>query len=78
MDVNLTPHSAAPRRVEQARYQALVARKQAGWSRCEEEEEWLAKLHYLRDGLANGKLDQAAFEEREGKLVLGWLAPLCQ
>ena len=74
MPVNLLPHSRAnPLMVEDAEYDQLVQRKQGGWSRCTEETEWLAKLHYLRAGFEKDKLKQAQFEEREFRLVEGWL-----
>lgn len=74
MPINLRPHSRAnPLMVEDADYDQLVQRKQGGWSRCTEETEWLAKLHYLRAGFEMDKLEQVQFEEREFRLVEGWL-----
>ena len=74
MPINLRPHSRAnPLMVEDADYARLVQRKQGGWSRCTEETEWLAKLHYLRAGFEMNKLEQVQFEEREFRLVEGWL-----
>jgi hypothetical protein len=72
--VNLRPDSqAAPLWVEDADYEALVRRNAGGWSACADETEWLAKLHYLRAGFAEGKLEASAFEEREMRLVQAWL-----
>ena len=74
MPVNLRPLSEAePLWVDEAAYEALVQRTEGGWSACADETEWLAKLHYLRAGLQAGKLDPVQFEERESRLVLGWL-----
>ncbi len=74
MPVNLRPHSTKqPLWVEEAEYQGLVRRNPGAWSQCADEAEWLAKLHYLREGLREGKLTAAQFEERETRLVLGWL-----
>ena len=74
MTVNLRPHSELqPLEIEQAQYDELVRRSAGGWSRCADETEWLAKLHYLRSGFAADKLDRAAFEERETRLVVNWL-----
>lgn len=71
---NVLPHSKAePMPMEEAEYQRLVKKTQGGWSTCADEREWLAKLHYLRVGLAEGRLDQAAFDERETRLVTGFL-----
>ncbi len=74
MAINLRPLSqAAPLWVEEERYRQLVNRKQDGWSRCADETEWLAKLHYLRQGLREGKLERADFLQREARLVENWL-----
>jgi hypothetical protein len=72
--VNVRPHSERqPLLLEQAEYDRLTKRAQGGWSQCADETEWLAKLHYLRQGLEDGKLTPAQFEERETRLVTGWL-----
>lgn len=74
MPVNLRPYSEAqPLEISDEEYRRLVQRKAGGWSQCADETEWLAKLHYLREGLRAGKLTQAEFEERETRLVVGWL-----
>jgi hypothetical protein len=74
MPVNLRPHSEKqPLVIEDSAYQELVQRKAGGWSQCADETEWLAKLHYLREGLRAGKLTQVDFDERESRLVVGWL-----
>ena len=74
MPINLRPHSqAAPLSVDEAEYERLVRRTEGGWSACADETEWLAKLHYLRAGRQDGKLDAAQFEEREFRLVQAWL-----
>ncbi len=74
MPVNLRPHSEKqPLLIDEAEYQRLVQRTAGGWSQCADETEWLAKLRYLREGLWDGKLTAAQFEERETRLVTGWL-----
>jgi hypothetical protein len=73
MSINLRPHSAHPLIVEDAEYERLIKRAEGGWSRCADETEWLAKLHYLRTGYRDGKLTEQQFEERELRLVQGWL-----
>jgi hypothetical protein len=73
MAINLRPHSAHPLLVEDAEYERLVQRAERGWSRCADETEWLAKLHYLREGVRAGKLTETQFEERESRLVQAWL-----
>ncbi len=71
---NLRPLSEThPLMVEDEEYERLVRRKEGGWSRCADEKEWLAKLHYLREGFDADKLDKSEFEEREYRLVVGWL-----
>lgn len=74
MAINVRPHSTAkPLWLEEEEYEALVRRTANGWSQCADEQEWLAKLHYLRAGFKAGKLDAAQFEEREFRLVQGYL-----
>lgn len=74
MAVNLRPLSAKePLWLDEEAYQQLVQRTQGGWSFCRDETEWLAKLHYLRQGLADGKMAPDQFKERESRLVTGWL-----
>ena len=73
MSIDLRPHSSQPLLVDEAEYDRLVKRAEGGWSRCADETEWLAKLHYLRDGLRAGKLTGRQFEERESRLVQTWL-----
>ena len=71
--INLTPFSPSePLRVDEEEYRMLVGIKRNGWSRCESDREWLAKLHYLRKGREEGKIEEAAFSELEKKLVLNW------
>jgi len=73
MTINLRPQSGQPLEVDEAEYDRLVQRAAGGWSRCADEVEWLAKLHYLRAGYRDGKLTQQQFEERESRLVRDWL-----
>ncbi len=74
MPKNLRPHSTAgPLEISDEAYAALVQRSSGGWSHCADETEWLAKLHYLRSGFTLGKLDRSQFEEREFRLVAGWV-----
>lgn len=73
MSINLRPRSSHPLLVEEAEYERLVQRAEGGWSRCADETEWLAKLHYLREGYRAGKLTEAQFDERELRLVQAWL-----
>ena len=71
--ISLTPHASHfPLEVEVEEYERLVRQKQDGWSVCRSQNEWLAKLHYLRQGRKEGKIDEAAFQEREKALVLNW------
>ena len=77
MSVNLRPHSEKqPLVIDQEEYDRLIKRAQGGWSQCADEKEWLAKLHYLRQGFVEGKLNRQQFEERETRLVTAWLRAL--
>jgi hypothetical protein len=73
MAINLRPHSAQPLLVDEGEYERLVKRAEGGWSRCADETEWLAKLRYLREGVQAGKLTPQQFDEREYRLVQGWV-----
>ncbi|MBF0238844.1 MAG: hypothetical protein HQM12_14160 [SAR324 cluster bacterium] len=69
----LTPYARdAPILISPETYQQLVLRNQKGWSFSDSAEECLAKLHYLRQGFSEGKLDKPTFEMREKKLILSW------
>ena len=77
MPVNVRPHSRAnPLSIGEEEYKGLVQRAEGGWSRCGSESEWLAKLHYLREGFKAGKLDATQFDEREFRLVESYLRRL--
>ena len=58
--------------VSQEEYEKLVQIKEGGWSHCNSKEEFLAKLHYLRGGLTQGKINEIKFLEREKKLVMNY------
>ena len=74
MAINILPRSQDhPLWVEEEEYDRLVSRTGQGWSRCDDEREWLAKLHYLRSGFNAGRLEKEQFEERETRLVMEWL-----
>jgi hypothetical protein len=47
-----------PIEVSQEEYDKLVKTKKGGWSHCYSKEEFLAKLHYLRGGLTQGKINE--------------------
>ena len=71
--ISLTPNAIDyPIEIESAKYEQLVRQKSQGWSVCHSQKEWLAKLHYLRQGKKEGKIKEAAFQERERALVLSW------
>ena len=72
-EVNVRPWSQQPCWIKKEHWQYLVGRKSSSWSVCKTEEEWLAKLHYLRMGYQAGKLDEQRFYERELRLVRSWL-----
>ena len=67
----LTPHALEnPVEVSKEEYEKLVQMKENGWSNCNSKEELLAKLHYLRGGLTQGKINKIEFLEKEKKLVM--------
>ena len=69
----LTPHALEnPVEVTQEEYDKLVHMKERGWSHCNSKEEFLVKLHYLRGGLTQGKINEIEFLEREKKLVINY------
>lgn len=69
----LTPNAKDyPIEIESAEYDQLVRQKSQGWSVCDSQKEWLVKLHYLRQGRKEGKIEELAFREREKALVLNW------
>lgn len=69
----LTPHAQHhPLMISQSQYDVLVRRTEDGWSACKTVEEFLAKLHYLKEGFIAGKLEEASFLEREQRLVIQW------
>ena len=43
-----------------------------GWSNCSSKEEYMAKLHYLRSGFYQGKIDLDEFNELEKKIVVSY------
>ena len=73
MPINLRPQAIKPLNLTEETYRDLISRKTGGWSQCQDETEWLAKLHYLRSGLQEGKLDGTQFNDRETRLVVQWL-----
>lgn len=71
--ISLIPHATlAPIQITPEEYKQMVAQKQYGWTVCQSHTEWLAKLHYLREGHRAGKIQEAAFYEKETALILNW------
>ena len=69
----LTPNALEkPLEVSQEEYDKLTQIKDSGWSHCNSKEEFLAKLHYLRDGLSKGKISEIEFLEIEKKIVINY------
>ena len=67
----LTQHALEnPVEVSKEEYEKLIHMKDNGWSHCSSKEEFLAKLHYLRGGLTQGKINKNEFLEKEKKLVM--------
>tara|TARA_B100000700_G_C15043648_1_gene856683 strand:+ start:2192 stop:2428 length:237 start_codon:yes stop_codon:yes gene_type:complete len=73
MKVNLTPFSNGHSlEISQNDYEKLIQINEKGWSHCNSKEEYLAKLHYLRSGLNQGKIDFESFNELEKKIVINY------
>ncbi|MBF0286290.1 MAG: hypothetical protein HQM14_00615 [SAR324 cluster bacterium] len=71
--ISLTPNAVSlPIEISEDQYHQLVQQKQYGWSVCQSKNEWLAKLHYLRQGRNEGKIDEHTFREKEKNLILNW------
>ena len=71
--ISLTPYSSEnPVKISQEVYEKLVHMNEKGWSHCDSKEEYLAKLHYLREGFAQGKIADCDFHEREEKMVVAY------
>ena len=71
--ISLTPYSREnPVKVSLEDYEKLVHMNEKSWSHCDSKEEYLAKLHYLREGCAKGKIAESDFHEREEKMVVGY------
>ena len=64
--------------IDEKRYRFLVSRKNQGWTNCETEEEWLAKLYYLKEGLEEKKITVEDYNQKEKQLILNWLTKLCR
>ena len=76
--INLTTLSEKhPVEVNQDEYDLLVQKKDRGWSNCDTQKEWLAKLHYIRKGFKENKLAKDAFVAMEKDLVLRWWKRWC-
>jgi len=73
MKINLTPYSTENCiEISKEHYEKLVHINQKGWSTCSSKEEYLAKLHYLRSGYSQGKIDIDEFNELEKKIVVSY------
>ena len=73
----LTLSPEHPYWVEEEEYNLLQAKKQRGWSHCDDQKEWLVKLHYLRKGFKEGKLNTLEFQKKEAELILHWWRRWC-
>ena len=71
--ISLTPYSLEnPVKVSIKKKKKLVHMNEKGWSHCDSKEEYLAKLHYLREGCVQGKITESDFHDREEKMVIGY------
>ena len=67
---NLSPDF--PIWVSRKEYDELKSDKRQGWSQCRTQKEWMVKLHYLRQGYKEGKIEKALFFQKEKELVVNW------
>lgn len=72
---NLSPKF--PILVTETEYNQYKTTNNKGWSHCNTYLEWLVKLHYLRQGFKEGKIEKENFFEREKELVLLWWKKWC-
>tara|TARA_Y100001970_G_C14209739_1_gene846171 strand:+ start:832 stop:1068 length:237 start_codon:yes stop_codon:yes gene_type:complete len=73
MKINLTPYSTKHfLEVSQDDYDRLIQINEKGWSHSSSKEEFMAKLHYLRSGLNQGKINKDSFDELEKKIIVSF------
>ena len=71
--INLTPYSRENSlTISMEDYTKFVHLNDNGWSHSSSKVEFLAKLHYLRDGFAKGKISEIDFHKREEKIVINY------
>ncbi len=66
-----------PLLVTEEQYDTLKALKKGGWTQCNSQEEWMVKLHYLRSGYKEKKIEKQSFFKTERELVIKWLTKQC-
>jgi hypothetical protein len=67
-----------PLLVSEEQYEKLRLLKKRGWTQCDSQEEWMVKLHYLRKGYKEKKVDREKFFRLEHDLVIKWLLKQCK
>ena len=76
--INITHFSEShPIWVSEQKYEELIKKTKRGWSNCSDQEEWMVKLHYLRQGYKEGKIQKEDFFKRERDLVIMWWKRWC-
>ncbi len=73
----LTLSPEFPLEIDEETYENLKVKKHRGWSRCDDQLEWLVKLHYLRKGFKEGRVPSDEFRKKEAELVLHWWRRWC-
>lgn len=63
--------------ISEEEYDALKNKKQNGWSNCDSQIEWMAKLHYLRKGFKEQKITRNDFFKKEKELIIRWWFRWC-
>ena len=73
MTINLTPFSQENfLEISDEDYERLIHINEKGWSYCNSKLEYMAKLHYLRSGFFQGKIEEEEFCELEKKIVISY------
>ena len=76
--INLTRLSVDyPTWIKENEFNSHIKKNKNGWTNCETQNEWLAKLYYLRQGYKDKKISKSDFIIREKDLVIRWWQKWC-
>ena len=63
--------------IDKRQYEILKRKKSISWVECQDELEWLVKLHYLRTLFKEKKIEKQNFVIKEQALILKWWTKFC-